>query len=760
MALLAVLLVCLAVFQLQRRHGQPKGPASVISPELFAQFSALESREQQLDQTLWARERAAEQCGAVFDALWDGLNQTSNKFDVLASFPIGELVVGKYGAPESRMCGIQIFKPSGGGQVWLQQEWQQFLAKAQRDGWRLEHIEFRNIGLDTQTNGAPQRSRISFRADVRKVTQEERATLEGALLVDWVPNTPGPQPVIKHLDASKVSVRSRRGPVPFQPVLTETIPPPEKWLFIDPLILYDLDGDGFPEIILAGKNLVYRRGQDGQYTPQPLCQYDPGRILSAVIADFDGDGVPDLLCAKPAGLFLFKGSPGGTFNEPGRLAWAANPPLKYAQVITCGDIDHDGDLDVFLGQYKNPYFRGQMPAPFYAANDGHPAYLLLNDGKGNFTDATQSAGLAPKRWRRTYSASFARFGGDANLDLVVVSDFAGLDFYRNDGHGHFRDATEKCIPDPMGFGMAHAVADFNADGEMDLLMIGMSSPTVKRLDHLRLWRPDAREEPTARTRLTSGNRLLLGRADGAFEQAGCNESLANSGWSWGCSAFDCDNDGFPDVYIANGHESRASVQEYEPEFWLHDLYVAGSTNNRLADLYFQSKFTRTRGRGQSYGGYEINRLYLSQQAHAFLEAGYLMGVGLEQDCRNVVTGDLDGDGRVDLLVTTFEVWPVPKQTLRVYRNTLPASGNWIGFRLREARGRSPVGATVTIRYGTHSATSQVVTGDSYRSQSANTLHFGLGKATRVDRAEITWADGTKQVLEQPAVNEYHSVSSN
>ena len=764
-ALLVVLLVCAAMLVVQRRHRallarKATGPAALISPELLAQFTAIENHEQSLDDTTWARERRAEQCGSVFDALWDELNRATNKFDLLGSFPVGQLVVSQYTSPQTLPHAIQLWQPAKPQVDWLQAEWQQFLAAKEREGWRIEHIEFRQRAFDSNTNSEPERSRFSLRADVQNPNTEQRVTVEGDLVVEWLTNPSVPQPVIKHIDATGLTIRSRRGKMPFQPVLTETIQPPEKWLFIDPLILYDLDGDGRSEIILPGRNLVYRRPADGDYVQGPLCRYAPGTIFSAIIADFDGDGFPDLLCAKPEGLFLFKGSAQGTFDEPGRLAWAAAPHLKYAQVLTCGDIDHDGDLDVFLGQYKSPYFHGQMPSPYYDANDGDPAYLLLNDGKGYFVDATESSGLGKKRWRRSYSGSFVRLDGSSNFDLVVVSDFAGLDLYRNDGKGHFRDVTQECVPDPMGFGMAHSLADFNGDGRLDLLMIGMESPTVDRLEHLGLWRPDTSEDRTARRRLTFGNRLFLARHDGGFEQTGLNDSIAHSGWSWGCSAFDFDNDAFPDVYIANGHETHASVKEYEPEYWLHDIYVAGSTNDRAKDLYFQSKFTRTRMRGQSYGGYEENRLYLNRGGISFLEAGYLLGVGLEQDCRNVVADDLDGDGRVDLLVTTFEVWPEPRQTLRVFRNTLTDSGNWIGFRFREeGPGKSPVGISVTIHYGQHSATRQIVTGDSYRSQSANTLHFGLGNATQIDSAEIVWPSGSRMRIDHPAINKYHFVSA-
>jgi len=214
------------------------------------------------------------------------------------------------------------------------------------------------------------------------------------------------------------------------------------------------------------------------------------------------------------------------------------------------------------------------------------------------------------------------------------------------------------------------------------------------------------------------------------------------------------------VYIANGLESRQSVQDYEPEFWLHDIFVDESIDDPTATRYFMDKFSRTRGRGWSYGGYEKNRLYLNRNGQSFLEIGYLVGVALEQDSRNVVADDLDGDGRMDLLITTLEVWPEAKQTLRVYRNTLPDSGHWIGFRFREeGKGNSPAGCRVTIHYQGHAIVRQLVTGDSHRSQHANTLHFGLGPDDRVDSVEIRWLNGQTLTLSQLAVDRYHEIKT-
>jgi hypothetical protein len=724
-----------------------------ISPEALAQLSAIEAKEQQMNETVWAPEILAQECDRIFVTLWDSVNAATNKLDVLAQFQLRELLVPKWKQPKSLAHGIELIEPDGPGGALRNAGWKDLVAQFQSKGWQLEQIEFRHNQFDTNSSGGPKQSRFFFSAHLVNSYTPERAVIEGDLLVDWGTKENDDLLIpIKRIDATRLTAKTRKGDPPFRSIFQEEIIPPENSSLIDPLIVYDLDQCGFPEILLVAKNLLYRRQSDGTYRQEKLCKFPTPYIWTALLADFDGDGFVDLLCDKYEGLYLFKGSPQGRFDQPAKLV--GKPSVKNAMVMTCGDIDADGDLDVFLAQYEEPYANGTTPKPFYDANDGNPSYLLLNDGHGNFKDATFGSGLESKRWRRSYSASFADLDDDGDLDLIVVSDFAGLDLYENDGKGRFTDVTAAWAPDSHAFGMAHTLADFNRDGRLDLLMIGMTSPAVNQLEHLGLMRPGSTEDRTMRSRMTFGNRLYIAQPNGGFEQTSLGDSISRSGWSWGCGAADFDNDGFPDVYIANGLESNQSVRDYEAEYWLHDQYIANATNHSAAGLYFKTKFTRTRGREYSYGGYEKNRLYLNQSGRSFLEVAYLFGLAIEEDCRNVIAEDLDADGRVDLVVTTLEIWPKKRQTLRIYKNLLTGSGgNWIAFHFPDhANGKSPIGATVKVRYAGRAAIQQIITGDSYRSQRASSVHFGLGAADRIEKAEIKWPDGQTESIQKTVIN--------
>jgi hypothetical protein len=735
-------------------------PTNRLNPALVSQLTGLEARERMLNETVWATEILAQHHGHVFETLWDTVNVASNKLDLLAEFPFGEILLGDWSTTNPLPHGIEVRLARAPGPLLSAEEWKSWVQRFRDDGWYLGELEFRHLRFQTNEGDAPFESTFYFAAQLRNPARQQRTVIEGDLIVHWSPPDPAAQsPVVRRIDATHLALKSRAGDPPFEALALDHLSPPRNSESVDPLMVYDLDHDGFSEIIVAAGNLVFHR-QPGseEYRSQPLCQSPATAIHTAVIADFDGDGNPDFLAAAREGLILFSGSGRITFEQPGRIVFDSPPGWNYPMVLTAGDIDADGDLDLFVGQYRVPYERGSLPTPYYDANDGHPAFLLHNDGRAGFTDATDAANLQAKRWRRTYSASFADLDSDGHLDLIVVSDFAGVDLHRNDGGGRFTDVTASWVPDARAFGMAHAIADFNTDGRPDFLMVGMYSPTVDRLRHLDLWRTDVTEDQSMPGRMMYGNRLYLARASGGFEQSSLSDDVARSGWSWGAAAFDFDNDSSVDLFIANGLESRTSVRDYESEFWLHDRFIAQSQPDPAAYLYFQSKFGRTRGRGYSYGGYERNRFYLNHGCLRFEEIGHLFGLALQEDARHAVADDVDGDGRVDLIATGFETWPASRQILRLFRNVLEPANPWIGFRLQEEPHRlSPVGATISLHTESGSATRMLVTGDSHRSQSSCSIHFGLGHQNRVEQVEIRWPGGKSITVSQPAPNQYHLI---
>jgi hypothetical protein len=584
------------------------------------------------------------------------------------------------------------------------------------------------------------------------------AVVRGELMIRWKENPEDQrEPLIHSITATNLTLVTSTNPPVFHKALERVVTEDPREVFIDPVMLYDIALDGAPDIFLGAKNLWIRNLGGGRFQPGQISSgLSNQTVRCSVIADFNNDQLPDFLFVHPNGVAVLPGTREGKFSTSKIELWRSPEQLLNPFCVTAGDADGDGFADLWLGQYKVPYNEGQMPTPYWDANDGFPAYFLKNMG-GKFVDQTQDSGLAAKRFRRAYSGSFVDLDNDADLDLVVVSDFAGVDLFINNGSGKFTDSTSKLLQTPSAFGMAHNFSDFDGNGLLDFLIIGMNSSVAERLHRMRAGPPNLPDHQKYRPLMGYGNRLYLGTPDGFQENTPLARSIAESGWSWGVASLDFNNDGWNDVYIANGHKSRESARDYEGQFWRHDIYAGTSEHDPAVDQFFRSTATRLYGTGYSYGGYEKNRLYLNLQGKEFMEVGYLAGVSLELDTRNVVSTDLDQDGKLDLIVTSYEVWPQDRQTFFIYRNDMATNGNWISVALDPSGGNPVLGAKVVLRAGGREHLWQYVTGDSYRSQFAPRAHFGLGSVGQVDELLVRWPNKKETRLSKPAVNQLHLV---
>ncbi|MGE3311924.1 MAG: CRTAC1 family protein [Limisphaerales bacterium] len=768
----ALLLALLAAKSLLRR--QPAAPvtdpgqgslapnASTLPPEVLREFLAIEARESEAARTTWAADEAAQAWAVGIEAFWDQLNRRRGELQPLLAPPARSLAAPPAAGSFDLPLGITAWTSASNIPPTALALDDPRVAQWRAEGWGLDQSEWRHVRFqpDTGTGTKKPASRFDVRLHLSRPSPPARVQIDARLRIDWP--TPSPAPdgpsagdwTVEHWD-----ILRRDGEVAFQEAARLEIPPFPKTTWIDPLIAASpASKERRPnQFLLAARNLRVVRGEDGAWSATALSPHHPGLIFTALLGDFTGDGHDDLLCVVRSGILILPGDAGLGFEQPALRAWTAPERLLYAQAITCGDIDHDGDLDLFLGQYRTPYESGQMPRPFFDALDGPPGFLLKNRGDGTFDDTTAAAGLAPKRHRRSYAASFVDLDSDGDLDLLVTSDFAGVDVHENDGRGRFADRSGTWIDDPRAFGMSHLFSDFDADGALDCFVAGMPQPTADRLHAIGAERPGHESWRHERARITFGNRLYFGASGGAgWLQREVGSEVARGGWAWSAADVDLNHDGFPEIHVINGHETRASVRDYEREFWLHDIYVGDSTPRPEVDAYFSSKFATTRAQGWSYGGYEKNRLYLNLGGTRFVEAAHVLGLALENDCRNVLADDFDGDGDQDLLVSTFDVWPAPLQTLRLLENTLAPEGHWIEIQPDPSVGSAAaLGAMVRIRHGAQQQVRTLVTGAGYRSQAAPVARFGLGRASRVDEVEVRWPGGQVSRIQGPGADQRH-----
>ncbi len=726
--------------------------------------SAMAERER-MDQTVWAGEMAAQDHEKIFVQLWDALREAENPWEVIKTFSFQSLSAPEWGRIIQRSWGIDELEPKSEPRVWTRETWLAQIAEWEQAGWLLEESEWHQEKFVPDAS-SPQ-SIFKVRLHLRQPNPEPRRfIIQASLHVRWDDQKRPTKLVVESLRAWE---RAGEPVFAVKAVKDLTLDDPNiealkrqegASIFPAPLIVEDLDGDQLPEIILGGSGIMYRNRGEFQFEKQPLIEGKPIRFRTGALGEFNGDGILDWFAIAPDGWpVVFPGQADGKGFQRSNAMISRSARFTFPQCAATGDVDGDGDLDVFVAQYKTPYGGGQMPTPYYDANDGFPAALLLNDGTGRFVDGTLQAGLGAKRNRRTYSASCVDWDRDGDLDLMVISDFAGIDLYENQGQGRFKEVTDHLGKTRHSFGMSHAVADFDGDGALDIYMVGMGSTTARRLAGLGLGEKGF-EHLDAAPDMGYGNRLFLGNGQGRFAQASYNDRLARTGWSWGCSPWDFDNDGDRDLYVANGMLSARSAQDYCTTFWRHDIRDGISTETLLMQEVY-NRCMKGLGKEVSWNGYEHNALLLNEGEGLYLNVGYLMGVGFEFDSRSVVASDLDGDGRTDLIVVQMDQLTNRHGTgraehyLHLVRNQLSQAGNWLAVQFNPAD--NPIGTTVTVRTAERAQVLPVVTGDSYNAQHPARLHFGLGAAEQVKEVLIEQPGKKPLRWALPAINQVHRV---
>jgi hypothetical protein len=506
--------------------------------------------------------------------------------------------------------------------------------------------------------------------------------------------------------------------------------------------IVDFDRDGLLDIYVTNSgegshNALYRNLGNGTFRDVAaevgLADVNlPGTGVStgAVWGDYDNDGYEDVLIYKWGKPELFHNDGGKHFTRV--TEQAGLPKWVNANTAIWLDYDRDGKLDLFLGGYypedvdlwhlKNTKM---MPDSFEYARNGGRKYLFHNLGGGRFEEVSERLGIDSRRW--ALAAVAADLRGTGYPDLFIANDYGVSEVYLNEGGKRFREAgKETGIGAAPKSGMNAAVGDVLNQGRFGIYVSNISEEGV----------------------LVQGNNLWMPRtgtsgANIQYDNMATAMGVDLGGWSFGAQFGDLNNDGFLDLYEVNGNVSLDRNRSY----WYDYSKVAGGNQAIISDAANWPPLD-----GRSLSGYQQKRVWINDGAGQFKEVAQLVGVTDVYDGRSIALGDFGNRGALDAVVAN------ERGPLLLYRNTVSPDNPWIEFDLegRESN-RSAIGAQVKVTWNGQQQVQEVSGGSGFCAQNQRRLHFGLGKATGIDRVEIRWPSGKTQTVAAPELSRIHKL---
>jgi len=485
----------------------------------------------------------------------------------------------------------------------------------------------------------------------------------------------------------------------------------------------DFDNDGWPDIFLVnGSKLegfpkgqeptshLYRNNHDGIFSDvtSKAGAGLKGWGQGVCAGDYDNDGWVDLFVTFWGHDVLLHNNGNGTFTDVTRKAGLWHDDVRWSTGCAFVDYDRDGRLDLFVTHYVD-FDPAHTPEP--GSNDacqwkgipvmcgprglkGTHSQLFRNNGDDTFSDVSEKSGIAKAPTFYCFTVLTGDFDNDGWPDIYVACDSTPSLLFHNNHDGTF---TESALENGVAFndegreqaGMGSDAIDYDGDGWLDIVKTNFSDDTAT---------------------------LYHNNRDGSFSDVTSAAGLGRNSQflGWGTLFVDVDNDGWPDLFMANGH--------------VYPEVDSKGLNNTFR---------------------ERKLLYWNEGNGKFRDISMESGPGITTpfNSHGVAAADFDNDGSVEILVNNSHDRP---SLLKNYGE----HGNWLLVKLEGTKSnRDAIGARVTLRVGTQQQMQEVRSGGGYISQSDFRLHFGVGTCTKVDAIEIRWPSGTVQRLEKIDVNQ-------
>ena len=468
---------------------------------------------------------------------------------------------------------------------------------------------------------------------------------------------------------------------------------------------FDYDNDGFLDIYLINArpqitetngemptNVLYRNNGNGKFTDVTYSAGvgDTGYGVGAASGDYDNDGDTDLYVTNFGANVLYRNNGDATFTDVAQVANVAD--TKWGTSCAFADLDNDGFLELYITNYADYSPLTDKPCdrqgiPVYCGPHSYPPQtdsLYHNNGDATFTDFTEQSGFANVPAAHGLGVTIGDIDNDSDADIYVANDQGFNYLFQNRGDGTFEEigllAGVSCSDTGKEeAGMGVAFADYDNDGRLDATVSNFQNET---------------------------NTLYHNEGDNFFIDATIPAGIAEHTHrylGWGIGFLDYDNDGYKDIFVANGH-TMDNIAE-----------VDRSTTAPQQNLLFQNL-----GNGQ------------------FADVTAQMGAGfaLQKISRAAAFGDYDNDGDIDILITNWN------QTADLLRNEGGNRNNWIQIQaVGTQSNRSAIGARIKVVAGELTQYAEVQSSGSYLAFSALRVHFGLKNAESVELIEIRWPSG-------------------
>ena len=492
---------------------------------------------------------------------------------------------------------------------------------------------------------------------------------------------------------------------------------------------YDYDNDGWLDIFLvngtrlegfpAGQeptNRLYKNNRDGTFTDVTAQAglVHSGWGQAVCVGDYDNDGFDDLFITYFGKNVLYHNNGNGTFTDVTAKAGVATDGKRWNTGCAFLDYDRDGRLDLFVANYidmdlatapvpeSGPcLYKGVMVACGPPGMNGGKNILFHNNGNGTFSDVSEASGITNANGTYGLGVLTADLDNDGWPDIYVADDSTASALYQNLKNGKFQDIAidAGCALSADGkpqAGMGISAGDYDLDGNLDLVKTNFAGDTPSLYHNL---------------------------GGATFEDATFPAGLGRHTQflGWGVGFFDFDNDGWPDILICNGHV-YPEVEQLRTE--------AGYAQRKL--LY--------------------HNMHNSHFADVSEEAG--PAISEPSASRGCAFGDFDNDGDIDFVINCVNDVP------RLVRCDSTLKHNWIKVRtIGTKSNRSGIGARLRCvaqipgETKPHSQIDEVRSGGGYLSQSDLRVHFGIGKAEKVDLIEIKWPSGAVDTLKDIKPNQ-------